>query len=133
MSQDNTTTQTTDQGQQIQVMLDEREMKTVYANAYRIHTAPEEVVIDLGFNMPNPNHAARPAEPADAVQGHRSRDHELYQRQAPRHVAAAARSSATSSSSAKSRPSPARASNSAITQNAEGPRSKRFAGLLLRL
>ncbi len=54
MSQENQT-QTSEQGQQIQVMLDEREMKIVYANAYRIHTAPEEVVIDLGFNMPNPN------------------------------------------------------------------------------
>jgi hypothetical protein len=27
----------------------------MYTNAYRIHTAAEEVVIDLGFNMPNPN------------------------------------------------------------------------------
>ena len=53
MSQDNTT-QTGEQ-QQIQVMLDEREMRSVYANAYRIHTAPEEVIVDLGFNMPNPN------------------------------------------------------------------------------
>lgn len=60
MSEENTT-QTTDQGQQIQVMLDEREMRTVYANAYRIHTAPEEVVIDLGFNMPNPNN--QPGQP----------------------------------------------------------------------
>lgn len=48
----------TQQQQQIQVMLDERDMRTLYANAYRIHTAPEEVVIDLGFNMPNPNNQA---------------------------------------------------------------------------
>src|SRR5205085_6684215 len=33
----------------------ERELRTTYTNAYRIHTAPEEVVIDLGFNMANPN------------------------------------------------------------------------------
>ncbi len=39
----------------VQVLLDERELKTVYSNAYRIHTAAEEVVLDLGFNMPNPN------------------------------------------------------------------------------
>ena len=39
----------------VQVLLDERELKTVFSNAYRIHTAAEEVVIDLGFNMPNPN------------------------------------------------------------------------------
>ena len=41
--------------QNVQVLLDERELKSVYANAYRIHTSSEEVIIDLGFNMPNPN------------------------------------------------------------------------------
>jgi hypothetical protein len=41
--------------QSVQVLLDERELRTMYTNAYRIHTAAEEVVIDLGFNMPNPN------------------------------------------------------------------------------
>jgi hypothetical protein len=41
--------------QQVQVLLDERELKTIYSNAYRIHTSAEEVVVDLGFNMPNPN------------------------------------------------------------------------------
>jgi hypothetical protein len=41
--------------QQVQVLLDERDLRTVYSNAYRIHTAAEEVVVDLGFNMPNPN------------------------------------------------------------------------------
>lgn len=55
MSEETSTT-TAEQGQQqIQVMLDDREMRTVYANAYRIHTTAEEVVIDVGFNMPNPN------------------------------------------------------------------------------
>ncbi len=49
-----TTTGTTDQPG-VQVLLDERELKTIYTNAYRIHTAAEEVVVDLGFNMPNPN------------------------------------------------------------------------------
>jgi hypothetical protein len=44
-----------DPNQQVQVMLDERELKSMYANAYRIHTSAEEVIIDLGFNMPNPN------------------------------------------------------------------------------
>lgn len=49
-------------GQQgVQVMLDERDLKTTYANAYRIHTAIEEVVVDLGFNMPNPN--SQPGQP----------------------------------------------------------------------
>jgi hypothetical protein len=44
-----------DPNQQVQVLLDERELKSMYANAYRIHTSAEEVIIDLGFNMPNPN------------------------------------------------------------------------------
>src|SRR5688572_5427711 len=55
---ENTPPQTTaTEGQQpgVQVLLDERELRTVYTNAYRIHTAQEEVVLDLGFNMPNPN------------------------------------------------------------------------------
>ena len=47
------TTQQTEGG--VQVLLDERELRTFYANAYRIHTSSEEVIVDLGFNMPNPN------------------------------------------------------------------------------
>lgn len=43
------------QQQSVQVLLDERELRTIYSNAYRIHTAAEEVVVDLGFNMANPN------------------------------------------------------------------------------
>ena len=44
------------EGQQgVQVLLDERELRTLYTNAYRIHTSAEEVILDLGFNMPNPN------------------------------------------------------------------------------
>ena len=42
------------QGKGPQVVIDEREMQMVYANAYRIHAA-DEVVVDLGYNMPNPN------------------------------------------------------------------------------
>lgn len=43
------------QQQGVQVMLDEREMRSVFSNAYRIHTTAEEVVVDFGFNMANPN------------------------------------------------------------------------------
>lgn len=39
----------------VQVVLDERDLKLIFSNAYRIHTTAEEVVIDLGFNMPDPN------------------------------------------------------------------------------
>src|SRR5213080_709396 len=49
------TTSTQEPGSGVGVLLDERELRTFYANAYRIHTSAEEVVIDLGFNMPNPN------------------------------------------------------------------------------
>jgi hypothetical protein len=54
--------------QGIQVFLDERELKTTYSNAYRIHTAAEEVVLDIGFNMPNPNpqQGAPAGQPAQA-------------------------------------------------------------------
>jgi hypothetical protein len=41
--------------QQVQLLLDEREMRTTFANAYRIHHTAEEVVLDFGFNMANPN------------------------------------------------------------------------------
>jgi hypothetical protein len=40
---------------QVQVLLDERDLRQIYSNAYRIHATADEVVIDLGFNMPNPN------------------------------------------------------------------------------
>lgn len=43
------------QAQNVQLMLDEREMRTSFCNAYRIHTTAEEVVVDFGFNMLNPN------------------------------------------------------------------------------
>jgi hypothetical protein len=36
------------------VLLDETKIVTTYANAYRIHTSQEEVILDLGFNMPVP-------------------------------------------------------------------------------
>jgi hypothetical protein len=41
--------------QGVQVLLDESTLKTTYSNAYRIHTSMEEVIVDLGFNMVNPN------------------------------------------------------------------------------
>jgi hypothetical protein len=41
--------------QGVQVLLDESTLKTTYSNAYRIHTSLEEVIVDLGFNMVNPN------------------------------------------------------------------------------
>jgi hypothetical protein len=48
---------TTDPAQSsgMQVMIDERDLKTHYSNAYRIHATADEVIVDLGFNMPDPN------------------------------------------------------------------------------
>src|SRR6195952_804172 len=54
MSEDIATTQPSE-ANSVQVVLDERELKTIFSNAYRIHTTAEEVVVDLGFNMPDPN------------------------------------------------------------------------------
>jgi hypothetical protein len=51
----NTTTEGQQAPQGVQVMLDERDLRTVYCNAYRIHATNDEVVLDLGFNMPDPN------------------------------------------------------------------------------
>lgn len=45
------------------VMLDEHDMRLTYVNAYRIHTTQEEVVMDLGFNMPDPNVSGAGAQP----------------------------------------------------------------------
>jgi hypothetical protein len=48
-------TTTGEQAQNVQLVLDERDMRTTFVNAYRIHTTAEEVVVDFGFNMLNPN------------------------------------------------------------------------------
>src|SRR5690348_14849114 len=48
-------TPTQEGAQNVQLVLDEREMRTSFCNAYRIHTTAEEVVVDFGFNMLNPN------------------------------------------------------------------------------
>jgi hypothetical protein len=37
--------------QQIRIRLDEREMKTVYANAFRTNGTAEEVMLDFGINL----------------------------------------------------------------------------------
>jgi hypothetical protein len=51
--------------QGVQVLVDEKEMRTSYANAYRIHTAEQEAVIDFGLNMPNPN--VKPGDPQQVL------------------------------------------------------------------
>ena len=43
------------QGQNLQVFLDERDLRSIYANSCRIHVTTDEVVLEFGFNMPNPN------------------------------------------------------------------------------
>lgn len=48
--------------QQVQLVVDERDMRTTFANGYRIYTTGEEVVVDFGFNMLNPNPQAGPAQ-----------------------------------------------------------------------
>ena len=45
------------QQQSVQLVVDEKDLKSIFANAYRIYTTAEEVVVDLGFNMPDPNPA----------------------------------------------------------------------------
>ena len=57
MAEEQPTQQHPPQGgeQNVQLLLDEGQMKTSFVNAYRIHTTFEEVILDFGFNMPNPN------------------------------------------------------------------------------
>ena len=55
MAEDTTSGSATDPASNVQLMLDERDMRSTFSNAYRIHTTAEEVVIDFGFNMLNPN------------------------------------------------------------------------------
>jgi hypothetical protein len=55
MAEDTTTGTAADATANVQLMLDERDMRATFANAYRIHTTAEEVVLDFGFNMLNPN------------------------------------------------------------------------------
>ncbi len=40
-------------GQQVQLRIDEREMNTSYANAFRTNGTAEEVMLDFGLNIPN--------------------------------------------------------------------------------
>ena len=42
------------QQQNLQIFVDERDLRTVFCNFYQVHTTMEEVIIDLGYNMPNP-------------------------------------------------------------------------------
>ena len=51
---DETNPEQTQQRTGPQVIIDERDLVMVYTNAYRIHAA-DDVVVDFGYNMPNPN------------------------------------------------------------------------------
>jgi hypothetical protein len=55
MAEDIPTIQSESSNPSVQVLLDERELRQIYSNSYRIHATNDEVIIDLGFNMPNPN------------------------------------------------------------------------------
>jgi DNA-directed RNA polymerase subunit L len=54
--------------QQIQLMLDDREVQAVYANSYRIFEMMDEVFIELGYNMPHPHQQPPPAGQANQPQ-----------------------------------------------------------------
>lgn len=41
-------------GQQVRLRMDEREMNTVYANAFRTNGTHEEVMLDFGVNLMGP-------------------------------------------------------------------------------
>jgi hypothetical protein len=62
MAEEITQPATTAEGQQqnIQVFVDEREMKTTYANLPRIHQTAEEVFVDFGVQVAQPNQQGQP-------------------------------------------------------------------------
>ncbi len=39
----------------VKVIIDDRDIKTSYANAFRANSSAEELILDLGFNMVDPN------------------------------------------------------------------------------
>jgi hypothetical protein len=49
------------QGQQIQLRIDESKMNTTYANTIRTSTTQDEVVLDFGMNLPVPGPDNQPA------------------------------------------------------------------------
>jgi len=40
--------------QKVQLLVDDRELRTCYSNGYFINQTAEEVVLDFGFNLPRP-------------------------------------------------------------------------------
>ncbi len=49
------------QGQQVQLRIDETRMHTTYANTIRTSTTGDEVVLDFGINLPMPTPDNAPA------------------------------------------------------------------------
>jgi hypothetical protein len=47
--------------QSVQLRIDETQMSTRYANAFRTNATAEEIILDFGLNLPNP--AAPPGQP----------------------------------------------------------------------
>lgn len=44
----------------VQLVVDDRDLRTTYTNGYFINQTAEEVVVDFGFNMPRPNQGGQP-------------------------------------------------------------------------
>jgi hypothetical protein len=53
--------------QQIQVVVDEREARTVYSNAVSFLQTAEEVIMNIGFQMQNPNPGPLPPNTAGQI------------------------------------------------------------------
>ncbi len=63
-------TNTPPNAQQFGLRVNDADMQTHYANAFRVHTTADEVMVDLGFNMVTVNRAPNPDAkgPAGTVQ-----------------------------------------------------------------
>lgn len=61
MADETTTPPVQQQDQNVQLIVDDRDLKTTYTNGYFINQTAEEVVVDFGFNMPRPGQDGKPA------------------------------------------------------------------------
>ncbi len=55
MAEENVTTTDQPAQQNVQLVVDDREARTVYVNNFFIRQSPEEIIIDLGVSMAQPS------------------------------------------------------------------------------
>lgn len=62
MADEQTNTPAAQGDQNVQLLVDDRELRTCYSNGYFINQTAEEVVLDFGFNLPRPAQQGQQAQ-----------------------------------------------------------------------